>query len=232
MPLTPQSVQRRQGDRMAKGMRRGRRISAKSSVPSSDDPLAPYLASCAVIDVAHPAVQALAKTLRASDGAILPTARACFEWVRDNIRHSSDYQLNPVTCSASEVLEGGTGYCYAKAHLLAALLRANAIPAGLVYQRLSMGDSGPPYCTHGLNAVWLPDVGWYRVDPRGNKPGVDAQFTPPEERLAFTLHDNEEYFFPHVYAYPLPAIVKALRRWDTWDKLYIHLPDIPGRKGR
>ena len=95
-----------------------------------------------------------------------------------------------------------------------------------------MGESGPPYCTHGLNAVHLPEVGWYRMDPRGNKPGVDAQFTPPEERLAFANHDNEEYFFPHIYAYPLPAIVKALRRWDTWDKLYIHLPDIPGRKGR
>lgn len=213
---------------MAKPMKRGRRPSVKAPA----DPLAPYLESCDVIDVHHPAVQALAQSLTAPDGDRVQTARSCFEWVRDQIRHSGDYQLNPVTCSASEVLEAGTGYCYAKAHLLAALLRANGLPAGLVYQRLSMGDSGPPYCTHGLNAVHLPVLGWYRLDPRGNKPGVDAQFMPPEERLAYGIQDNEEYFFPHIYAYPLPAIVKALRRWDTWDKLYIHLPDIPGRKGR
>jgi transglutaminase-like putative cysteine protease len=198
----------------------------------SSDPLAPYLAPCEVINVGHPAIQAKAGILRAEDGDVSATARACFEWVRDHIKHSSDYQLNPVTCNASDVLEAGTGYCYAKAHLLAALLRANGIPAGLVYQRLSIGESGPPYCTHGLNAVHLPDHGWYRIDPRGNKPGVDAQFAPPNERLAFAMKDTEEYLFPTIYAEPLPVVVKALRRWKTWDKLYIHLPDVQGRKGR
>jgi hypothetical protein len=54
--------------------------------------------------------------------------KACFEWVRDEIRHSYDYQMNPVTCRASDVLEYKTGYCFAKSHLLAALLRANQIP--------------------------------------------------------------------------------------------------------
>ena len=198
----------------------------------SGDPMEPYLAVCDVIDWQHPQILSLASELRAEEGGEEATARACFEWVRDSIKHSADFQLNPVTCSASDVLAAGTGYCYAKAHLLAALLRANGVPAGLVYQRLSMGDSGPPYCTHGLVAVHLPEHGWYRMDPRGNKPGVDAQCTPPVERLAFAMKDSEEYFFPRIYAAPLPAIVKALRRWETWDKLYIHLPDIPGRKGR
>ena len=49
-------------------------------------------------------------------------AKACFNFVRDEIKHSWDYQLNPVTCKASDVLKHGTGYCYAKSHLLAALL--------------------------------------------------------------------------------------------------------------
>ena len=182
------------------------------------------------IDFLHPAVSALAKTLRASDGDSAATARACFEWVRDEIRHSVDYRMNPVTCSASEVLAERTGYCYAKAHLLAALLRANKIPAGLVYQRLSIGTCGPPYCTHGLNAVHLPEFGWYRIDARGNKPGVDAQFTPPMERLAFALQDSEEYIFDEIHAAPLPEIVEALRRWKTWDAFYARLPDVQGRK--
>ncbi len=194
--------------------------------------LKPYLEACDVVDVGHPLVQAQAQGLRVSDGDPVETAKACFEWVRDVIKHSVDYRMNPITCSASEVLAAGTGYCYAKSHLLAALLRANDIPAGFVYQRLSIGETGPPYATHGLNAVHLPLHGWYRIDARGNKPGVDAQFTPPEERLAFVMKDREEYFFPDIRPKPLPALVKALRRWKTWDKFYIHLPDIPGRKGR
>ena len=34
-------------------------------------------------------------------------------------------------------------------------------------------------CLHGLNALYLPDYCWYRVEARGNKPGVDAEFCPP-----------------------------------------------------
>ncbi|MBL7644669.1 MAG: transglutaminase family protein [Candidatus Hydrogenedentes bacterium] len=195
-----------------------------------DTDLNAFLQPDETIDFLHPAVSALAKTLRASEDDSVATARACFEWVRDEIRHSVDYRMNPVTCSASEVLAAGTGYCYAKAHLLAALLRANGIPAGLVYQRLSIGICGPPYCTHGLNAVYLPVYGWYRIDPRGNKPGVDAQFTPPVERLAFPLQDSEEYIFDEIHATPLPEIVRALRRWKTWDAFYARLPDVQGRK--
>ncbi len=189
-----------------------------------------FLQADEIIDFHHPAVFELAGSLRAPEGDVAATARACFEWVRDEIRHSVDYRMNPVTCSASEVLAERTGYCYAKAHLLAALLRANKIPAGLVYQRLSIGTCGPPYCTHGLNAVYLPVHGWYRMDSRGNKPGIDAQFTPPVERLAFALQDSEEYIFDEIHAAPLPEIVKALRRWTTWDAFYARLPDAQGRK--
>lgn len=185
-----------------------------------------------VIDFDHPAVCQQAELLRSPDGDPVATARACFEWVRDHIKHSVDYHMNPVTCSASEVLAEGTGYCFAKSHLLAALLRSNHIPAGFVYQRLSIGVCGPPYCTHGLNAVYLPEHGWYRIDARGNKPGVDAQFTPPVEQLAFALQDSEEYTFEDIYATPLPAVVKALRRWKTWDAFYARLPDLQGRKGK
>ena len=44
-------------------------------------------------------------------------AGRCFEWVRDEIRRSGDFRLDPVTCSASQVLRHGTGFCYAKSHL-------------------------------------------------------------------------------------------------------------------
>lgn len=188
--------------------------------------LAFFLQSSAIINFQEPAVRARARALRDPDGDDTRTAQACFEWVRDEIKHSGDYQMDPVTCTAFEVLEAGAGFCYAKAHLLAALLRANGIPAALAYQRLSQCGSGPPYCTHGLNALYLPEYGWYRVDARGNKPGVDAQFTPPEERLAFAGQDPGEYDFPRIYAEPPAAIVKALRHWRTWDTFSAHLPDV------
>lgn len=188
-----------------------------------------YLPSSQFIDFQHQAVQNKARELAANTRNQTEIARSCFEFVRDQIKHSWDYRLNPVTCSASSVLEHGTGYCYAKSHLLAALLRANGIPAGLCYQRLSRGNSGPPYCLHGLNAVWLSDHGWYRIDPRGNKPGVDAQFCPPTERLAFGINDQLEADLPEIWPEPLPVVVAVLTTYQTVEAVYENLPDIRPR---
>lgn len=184
-----------------------------------------FLQASQVIDWTHPDVMSKAKELSSSVTRPEDIARRCFEWVRDEIQHSFDFKRNPVTCCASEVLWAKTGYCYAKSHLLAALLRANGIPAGLCYQRLSIDDKGAPFSLHGLNAVYLPEIGWYRVDCRGNKTGVDAQFSPPNERLAFRLVLPEERIFPEILADPLPVVVAALRKCRTWDELYTNLPD-------
>ena len=154
-------------------------------------------------------------------------AQRCFEFVRDQIKHSWDHRLNPVTCKASSVLEHGTGYCYAKSHLLAALLRANGIAAALCYQRLSLSGEGAPYCLHGLNAVRLDAHGWYRVDARGNKPGVNARFTPPREQLAFAIADHIERDLPDLYAEPLAAVVHALTTCATVEEVAANLPDHP-----
>jgi transglutaminase-like putative cysteine protease len=185
-----------------------------------------YLESTKEIDWKHPEVFKLARELSGGVQDAKEVARRCFEWVRDEIKHSHDYKMNPVTCSASEVLQAGTGYCYAKSHLLAALLRANSIPAGLCYQRLSRDENGAPYTLHGLNAVYLPEGRWYRVDPRGNRPGIDAQFTPPVERLAFPIVMEGEADLPEIWAEPLPVIVQALRSYQTYDALWENLPDI------
>jgi transglutaminase-like putative cysteine protease len=185
----------------------------------------PFLRSTEIVDWSHPGVYAKAKRLSSSSTNALQTARLCFEWVRDQIQHSNDFRRNPVTCSASEALLAGTGYCYAKSHLLAALLRANNIPTGFCYQRLSIDDRGAPYSLHGLNAVHLPKFGWYRIDARGNKPGVDAQFHPPIEQLAFRLNFPEERAFPDILPDPLPVVVDALRAHSTWDAMLENLPD-------
>ncbi|MGZ4994365.1 MAG: transglutaminase domain-containing protein, partial [Methylobacter sp.] len=118
------------------------------------------------------------------------------------------------------------GYCYAKSHLLAALLRAKAVPAGLCYQRLTVESNGPPYCLHGLNAVYLEQYGWYRIDARGNKPGVVAEFSPPTENLAFSIVDGLERDFPEIWAEPLPLVVRVLTVNKTVEQVFENLPDV------
>ena len=186
----------------------------------------PYLEPSEYIDFDDPEVAAKAAALAAGAETGEEVARSCFLFVRDRIRHSWDFRMNPVTCRASEVLRHGTGYCYAKSHLLAALLRANGIPAGLCYQRLSVNGSGPPYCLHGLNAVYLPDCGWYRIDARGNKPGVAAEFCPPREVLAFPIRDKEERDLPEIWPEPLPIVVRVLETSRDVTDVFAHLPDI------
>lgn len=185
-----------------------------------------YLESSEYIDWKHPNVSTLAYELSNGVDKDQDIALKCFEWVRDKIKHSSDFKLNPVTCKASDVLTHGTGYCYAKSHLLAALLRANKIPAGLCYQRLSVFEDGSPYSLHGLNAIYLKDVGWYRVDPRGNKAGVDAQFSPPREKLAFPIAEPNEADFKEIWHAPLPIIVETLEKYKTYSEVLENLPDI------
>ena len=196
-----------------------------------------YLSATDIIDWTEPNVLGLAKEIakpctKQQEGEVpsvvmdAAIASACFEWVRDNINHSWDYRQNPVTCRASSVLAHRTGYCYSKSHLLAALLRANNIPAGFCYQRLSLEGSGPPYCLHGLNAVYLLDYGWYRIDARGNKEGVDAQFTPPLEQLAFSIEETLEADLPEIWSEPLPVVVEALNTYEDVAVLYDNLPDV------
>ncbi len=185
-----------------------------------------YLESSGIID--WKTTEIMKKARHLAQGIIKPVdiAKACFMFVRDEIKHSNDYKLNPVTCVASDVLKYKTGYCYAKSHLLAALLRANNIPAGLCYQRLTMENDQPPFCLHGLNAVYLPDIGWYRIDARGNKDGVNADFTPPMEKLAFAIVTEGETDFQEIWAEPLPAVKKLLNAADTFQEVAKNLPDI------
>jgi transglutaminase-like putative cysteine protease len=186
-----------------------------------------FLRSTAIIDWKQPDVVRLAKSLADGISNQHEIAKRCFEWVRDEIKHSSDYRLNPVTCTASEVLAARTGFCYAKSHLLAALLRANSIPAGLCYQRLTIDGPSGPYCLHGLNAAFLQDIGWYRADPRGNKPGINAQFNPPQEQLAFPIQVKGEANLPEIWSEPLPIVIGALRTHQSFESLAQHLPDVP-----
>lgn len=204
-----------------------------------------YLQTSDIIDWRHPTVLEQARQIASERHYQDPTmgkpkteahqtenlAKACFEWVRDQVAHSVDHQMNPVTCRASDVLKYKTGYCYAKSHLLAALLRANNIPAGFCYQRLSLNDQGAPYCLHGFNAVYLEAFGWYRIDSRGNRNGINAQFTPPHKQLAFPAKLAGEVEFQEVLAEPLLLVVDVLKRYEDWEQALHNLPDLLPENG-
>ncbi|WP_369167107.1 transglutaminase domain-containing protein [Streptomyces sp. R28] len=165
--------------------------------------LSAYLAADEAIDHHHPLVRETAARLADGVADSYEYARAAFEFVRDTVAHSQDSGDLRVTWRASDVLEQGTGICYAKAHALAALLRAEDIPTALCYQKFEV--------VHGLVAVRFNGA-WHRQDPRGNKPGVDAQFSLDGEQLAFEPDPaSDEMDCPVLYAAPHPVVLDTLK---------------------
>ena len=191
--------------------------------------LSTYLQACDYIDFNEPNIVEKAKQISQNRIGELEIAKACFKFVRDEIKHAWDYQEEtldqPVSIKASEVLSSGHGFCYGKSHLLAALLRANNIPAALCYQRLTITDE-PPFCLHGLNAVYLQDYGWYKVDARGNKPGVDAQFNPPQQQLAFPIILDDEKDFSELFIEPMSQVLGKMQSSKDNLTLANDLPDL------
>ncbi|MET7377279.1 transglutaminase domain-containing protein [Streptomyces sp. NPDC005526] len=175
-----------------------------------DPDLSAYLAADEVIDHDHPVVRDAAARLAGRVADSYAYAQAAFEFVRDAIPHSADSGDPRVTWRASDVLRRRTGICHAKAHALAALLRAEDIPTALCYQRLAHDDGGG-HAVHGLVAVRFHGA-WHRQDPRGDKPGVDARFSLEGERLAWIPDEkSNELDYPVLYAEPHPAVLGALR---------------------
>ncbi|MGP4027662.1 transglutaminase-like domain-containing protein [Actinomadura sp. 3N407] len=162
----------------------------------ADDPW-DYLAASEAIDIEHPLVQSIASGLRTGDD--IAYARSAFDHVRDRVAHSMDAGDTRVPWRASDVLDQRTGLCYAKSHAYVALLRAGGIQAGLCYQH-SAG------ILHGLTAA-LVDDRWVYLDPRGNKPGIDVEFSPSENRLAYP----GDPIHPTIYAAPPEPVLEGLK---------------------
>ena len=185
-----------------------------------------YLEETSIINYSNDNIQKLAKNLSQNCKSDTDIAKKCFLYVRDNINHTGDSKSDILTIKASDVLKYKMGWCYSKIHLLAALLRANNIPTGFCYQRLKCSEyKKDKYCLHGLNAIYLKDYGWYKVDARGNKEGVYAQFNPPFEKLAFDI-EEDEFDLPDIYSKPLNEVIEALEKYTTYDKMVNNFPDI------
>ena len=160
----------------------------------------------------------------------LEIARQCFLLVRDEIKHSHDIGSSKVVLKASRVVEEKEGLCFAKANLLCALLRANNIPAGIGYQylRLDSGDPSSPLILHGLVFAYLDASGWIRMDARGNRSDIHAEFSPDpsDEKMAFPVDPGlGELDIPFIYAAHDRQVIMKYERHDNLADLWNDLPD-------
>ncbi len=186
-----------------------------------------YLKHDSVIDYDNKSIIELADVLFKKADNELDFIRKAYEFVRDNISHSADINEDVITCAASEVLKAGHGICFAKSHLLAALLRCKSVPAGFCYQKLILDDeTSPVLIYHGLNGVYIKEYKkWIRLDARGNKIGVNAQFSIETEQLAFPIR-SEMGEVDSFVIYPNPdiAVLEKLRKSKTRTELWENLP--------
>lgn len=187
-----------------------------------------YLEKSKYVNYDDSNVRNMADRLRAESVDELSLVKNTYLFVRDEINHSWDVQDKRVTVSASDVLREGVGICWAKANLLAALLRANGIPAGFSYQRLTLGDTPDTgYCIHALNTVYIKSLNkWIRLDARGNKEGINAEFSLDDENLAFHITSEGEEDYHDNHSYPDKRLMKVLEEsTDALDMYLHHLPD-------
>ncbi|MGX8832595.1 transglutaminase-like domain-containing protein [Amedibacillus sp. YH-ame6] len=188
-----------------------------------------YLKHDSIIDYDNKVIIELANSLFKKADNELDFIRKAYEFVRDNISHSADINADIITCTASEVLKAGHGICFAKSHLLTALLRCKSIATGFCYQKLILDDEAAPVLIyHGLNGVYIKDYKkWIRLDARGNKPGVNAQFSIETEQLAFPIRSEMgEVDCFVVYPNPDIEVLEKLRKSKTRAELWENLPTV------
>ena len=192
-----------------------------------------YLKEDEVIDFTNQSIVQLADKLYGNINNDVEYIKRAYEYVRDNVSHSADINEDMITCVASEVLKAGHGICFAKSHLLSALLRCKSIPTGFCYQKISLNEETTPILVyHGLNGVYIKELKkWIRLDARGNKNGVNAQFSIETEQLAYPIRveKGEEDDFT-VYPNPDIKIIGKLKQNKTRTQLWNNLPTELGYK--
>jgi transglutaminase-like putative cysteine protease len=186
-----------------------------------------YLVSDMIVDWETMNVRRKALDLTCPTSHEIDKACCLYEWVRDEIPHSNDIGADVVTCTASEVLQHGTGDCFSKSHLLAAFLRAVSIPAGFCYQILRLDPpSNNELVLHGLNGIYLSTIDkWIRVDARGNTGAINAQFDVDKEQLAFDTDAlSGEFMLATIFTAPVSNVVEKLKRYTRRRDLWLDLP--------
>lgn len=186
------------------------------------DNLEAFLIEDEIIDYSKTNIARLSEELYQKSDSEEKYIQLAWEYVRDNIPHSTRIDNDTITCSASEVLAAKHGICFARSHLLAALLRNKSIPAGFCYQKIILDDETAPVLVyHGLNGVYVKNPGkWIRLDA-----GADTPFSLEDEQLTVPIRPEkgEQDGFT-VYPEPDKKVIEKLRNNKTRTQLWKDLP--------
>ena len=179
-----------------------------------------FLLETKSINYNNPIIQEKVMELKKQSNDKIEYIKNSYYFVRDEIPHSWDINSRIVSRNASDVLKNRTGICWTKSCLLAALLRANNIPSGITYQLLTRADdTSEGYIIHALNTVYTDK--WIRLDARGNKDGVNAQFSLEEEKLAYQIRNElGEIDYKHNYSDLDSRLVKILSESENVLEIY------------
>lgn len=158
-------------------------------------------------------------------------AKVAFNFVRDEIPHSFDCNAKVITAKASDVLKNKTGICHAKSNLLVALLRSQSIPSGFCFEHITLSrDDSLGYCVHGFVAAYIENH-WVKLDPRGNKSYVNAQFDLNKPSYAYPPRkEYDEYFFPGLYANSHKETMQILEKAKNLDDIMSTIPEFVTEK--
>ena len=75
---------------------------------------------------------------------------------------------------------------------------------------------------YGFNGVYLASLGrWIGLDARGNRAGLDAQFSTREPSLAV----RGEWIYPKIYTRPAQVVVDLLSRNTSLARIADHIPE-------
>lgn len=156
----------------------------------TDPALAPYLAPSTCIDSASPVVRDFASRVGADAADARTRAIALFYAVRDEIRYDPyGVVLTEEGLRATNVLARGSGFCVAKAIVLAAGARASGIPARLGFadvrnhlttERLRAQMGTDVFAFHGFTELYL-DGRWVKATPTFNRSLCDRFGVKPLE---------------------------------------------------
>jgi transglutaminase-like putative cysteine protease len=151
-------------------------------VPSA--PMAEYLLSTAYVDSDAPPIVALAGSLGRGEVDVRERAVRLYYAVRDGIVYTPYCDFSSLeTFRASACLERGSGFCVAKAALLAAAARAAGIPARVAFADVRNHLATPKlrevmgtdlFVYHGYVELYLED-GWVKATPAFDR-GLCARF--------------------------------------------------------
>jgi transglutaminase-like putative cysteine protease len=204
-------------------------LAGAEALPEAEtDELGRYLEDTITIDWQTPIVTSTARRLLESSATAEQRVTKIFEFVRDEIDHSMDAPTEAQTCRASEVLEEGTGLCYAKSHLLAGLLRYAGFPTGFCYLKAADEKRPGQFALHGFNAVyWTANSGWIFLDARGDNAEcqTECRFAEPWSLASWPDTEKGERFLPFIYKRPAKRILDLLERAPSLEAICDNLPD-------